>query len=202
MSALPERHMTAEEYLAWERASKTKHEYIRGDVIAFAGSTFAHAEIVQNLARLLYPLRRGQGCRTFTTEIRLRVGPATAYLYPDVMVICGEPEIADDQQDTVLNPTVIMEVLSRSTALIDRVKKFDLYTVIPSLHEYLLVAQDRTQIEQFVRQSDGKWLYAKVSASDTEIELPSLNAVLKLADVYENVTLTETDNDDVSDGLI
>jgi Uma2 family endonuclease len=123
----------------------------------------------------------------------VRIGKARAYTYPDILVICGKPHVADDQQDTVLNPTVIIEVLSPSAAMIDRVKTFDVYTSIPSLQEYLLVAQDSATIEQFVRQSDGKWLYSKVTGLETEIVLPSINVTLKLADVYEDVSLPAAD---------
>jgi Uma2 family endonuclease len=193
--------MTAEEYLAWERTSATKHEYFSGEIIDFAGTSLDHAAIVRNLiVALTLQLRQGP-CRTFSTDVRLRIGHGTAYVYPDVMIICGEPAVADDQQDTALNPAVIIEVLSPSTEMVDRAKKFAHYTALPTLQEYVLVTQDTAQIEQYVRQADGKWLYSKTRGLDAVVTLASVNADLRLADVYENVELGN-DADAPIDGIV
>lgn len=188
MPALPNsRNMTEEEYLVFERASDAKHEFFNGEIIDLAGTSVNHAQLVQNISSLLYIQGRAHGCRTFTTDVRLRIGVGNTYTYPDIIVICGTLEYSDRQQDTLLNPTVIMEVLSPSTEIIDRVRKFAQYTSIPTLQEYLLVTQTSRQIEQYVRQSDGRWLYAKLTAVDAQIALPSLNCILRLDDIYENV---------------
>lgn len=202
MSAAPNRNMTADEFLAWEIASDAKHEFIDGDIIAFAGASPNHAQITHNLSGILYNRLRKGGCRTYVADIRVRVGKPRAYTYPDLVIACGELRFADNEQGTLLNPTVIVEVLSPSTAMIDRVKKFDLYTALPSLQEYLLVAQDHTQIEQFVRQPDGKWLYAKVNAANAKLFLPSIDVILEFVDVYENVILPVTNLNDESEDLI
>lgn len=202
MSAIPNRPMTAEEFLAWEIANDTKHEFIDGDVIAFAGASPNHAQIAHNLSGIFYNRLRKSGCRTYVADMRVRVGKSRAYTYPDLVIACGELKFADDEQGTLLNPTVIVEVLSPSTAMIDRVKKFDLYTAIPSLQEYILVAQDRMQIEQFVRQPDGKWLYAKVNASNAKLTLPSIDVILEFVDVYENVAPSDSDGANEPDDLV
>lgn len=193
--------MTPDEYLTWERASDTKHEYYAGEIIDFAGASLNHGQIVENLSGIFYVQLRGKGCRSFSSDVRVRVGKIRAYLYPDLFVVCGTPVTADDQQDTVLNPALIIEVLSPSTEARDRLKKFDLYWSIPSVQEYLLVAQDAASIEQFTRQADGKWLYARASSDlGAEIALPSIGCVLKLRDVYEFVALPASADDDTVTG--
>lgn len=186
--------MTAEDYLAWERASPTKHEYFSGEVVAFAGASIDHAQIVLNIASLLHIQGRGQGCRTLTNDIRVRVGAVKAYTYPDILIVCGEMQFADEQKDTLLNPTVIIEVLSPSTTMIDRVQKLDLYTSLPSLQEYLLVAQHKPQIDQYVREADGSWRYKQYRVLDAELVLPSVGCAFSVSKVYENVTLTTEDS--------
>ena len=190
MSTLPDKQrMTADQYLAFERASETKHEYFDGDIIDYAITNVSHAQLVQNISGLLYLHGRAQGCLTFTTDLRVRIGKARAYTYPDVIVICGEPQFADDQQDTLLNPTIIFEILSPSTEVIDRVRKFANYTALSSLQSYLLVTQDGPQLEQYTRQIDGRWLYSKVTTLADDIVLPSVNCTFRLEDIYENVRL-------------
>jgi Uma2 family endonuclease len=194
MSAIPNRRLTADEFLAWKRTSESKHEYFDGEIVDFAGTSLDHTRIVQNIVGNFYNQLRGGNCQTFATDIRVRVGKTRAYTYPDILVICGELQVADDQQDTVLNPTVIIEVLSPSTAMTDRVKKFDLYTSLPTLQEYILVNQDRATIEQYVHQADEKWLYTRMTELGNELALPSIGCTLKLTDVYERVSLTADDN--------
>lgn len=207
MSALPKSQpqpplrMTAEEYLAWERESPTKHEYFNGEIVAFAGASPDHVQIVHNLSGIFYTQRRKSQCRTFASDLRVRLGTANAYSYPDLVLVCGAMHFADDQNDTLLNPTAIIEVLSPSTEMVDRAKKFAHYTALPTLQEYLLVAQDTAQIEQYVRQADGKWLYSKTMGLDAMLTLSSVNADLRLADVYEDVELS-SDADEPTDGLV
>lgn len=200
MSALPEnRRMTADEYLAFERASDTKHEFFNGEIIDFAGTSRNHAQLVQNFAGLLYMHARAKGCLTFTTDLRVRIGKARAYTYPDVVVVCGEPQFADDQEDALLNPTIIFEVLSPSTEIVDRVRKFTHYTSLPSLQEYLLVSQSHPHIEQYTRQSDGRWLYSRVTTLADQLTLLSANCTLNFTDIYENVRLNPDQLDEDED---
>jgi len=194
MSTLPQRRMSGAEFLAWERASTEKHEFFEGEIVDFVGTSVDHAQIVHNLSGNFYNQLRKSQCRTYSTDIRVRVGKAKAYTYPDIVIACGALQFADDQQDTLLNPTVIIEVLSPSTVMVDRVKKFQSYTALPSLQEYLLVAQDSAVIEQYQRQTDGSWRYVKTTGIMAAVTLPSVNATLKLGDVYENVSLADDDN--------
>jgi Uma2 family endonuclease len=121
--------------------------------------------------------------------MRVRVPATGSYTYPDVVVACGEPEFEDDYLDTLLNPVVIIEVLSASTASYDRIKKFGYYRTIDSLDEYLLVAQDEYKIEQYVKQPDGRWLLADIKSLEATAEMPSIQCMLPLADVYDKVSL-------------
>jgi Uma2 family endonuclease len=179
--------MTPEEYLAFERASETKHEYFDGEIIDFAGASLNHIQLVQNLGGLFYVHGRAQGCRSFPTDLRLRIGKGRSYTYPDVVVVCGELQLTEDQKDTLLNPTIIFEVLSNSTEDIDRGRKFLQYTALPSLQEYILVSQDRPLIEQYTRQPDGSWRYINVTDLTDQLTLPSANCTFSLSDIYENV---------------
>jgi Uma2 family endonuclease len=196
MSLLPNnRHMTAEEYLVFERASDTKHEFFDGELIDLAWINIDHAQLVHNISGLLYTQRRLQGCLTITNNLRIRIGKARAYTYPDVPVICGEPQFADEQKDVLLNPTIIFEILSPSTEVIDRVRKFAYYLELPSLQSYLLVTQDHPQIEHYIRQTDESWVYSKVSTLADQVTLPSANCTLRLEEIYENVRLSHDQPD-------
>jgi Uma2 family endonuclease len=123
----------------------------------------------------------------YSSDLRLRVAPNGLYTYPDVMVICGGPQFADDRKDTVVNPVLIVEVLSESTEAYDRGKKFEQYRALPSLREYLLVAQDAPRIEQYTRQPDDRWLLSETSGGDTCIQLASVDCVLPLAGIYDQI---------------
>jgi Uma2 family endonuclease len=201
MSALPEnRRMTAEEYLAFERASDTRHEYFNGEVIAFAGASVNHVRLVQNISSLLYIHALPQGCETFPTDLRVRINKTRAYTYPDIVVVCGEPKFADDQQDTLLNPTILIEVLSPSTEMVDRVKKLAQYRALPSLQEYILVSQNRAYIEQYTRQSEEQWVYTAVTELTAKLTLQSANCTFDLTEIYKNVRF-EPDQPEEDDGI-
>ncbi|MBX3085529.1 MAG: Uma2 family endonuclease [Anaerolineae bacterium] len=188
MSAPPEnRRMTADEYLAFERASDTKHEFFNGEIIDFAGASVNHTRIIRNMVTLLHTHGRSQGCEVFTADLRVRVGRARAYTYPDIVVACRELRFADDQEDTLVNPTILIEVLSPSTEMTDRGRKFTQYTTLSSLQEYILISQARPQIEQFARQADGSWRYTKITTLDEHLTLPSANCTFNLTDIYEDV---------------
>lgn len=188
MVALSHKQWTAEDYLAFERASADKHEFIDGRVYLMAGASENHNLITANLIIALGSQLRGRPCKLYPSDMRVRIS-AKDYHYPDVSVICGDAHIEDDEQDTLLNPTLIVEVLSPSTEQFDRGKKFENYRSLPSLHEYVLIAQNRPHIEHYVRQGDGTWLYSEVKPLDTpsEISLPSVGCTLTLVDVYDKV---------------
>jgi len=188
MSALPEKRWTVEEYLAFERASEERHEFINGQIYLMSGASRKHNLIVFNLALALGNQLRGKGCETYLNEMRVKIPSTNNYTYPDVTIVCGEDaELEDDEFDTLLNPILIVEVLSPSTENYDRGKKFQSYRTLASLREYVLVSQDKQQIEHYIRQDDGQWLLSDTTDIDAIVTLPSINCTLKLADVYENI---------------
>ncbi len=187
MSALPKTSITPEEYLAAERAAETKSEYIDGEVYAMSGASREHTTIAFNIAGELRPQLRGRRCGGHLSDRRVGVG-SHAYLYPDVVVVCGEAQYEGDQLDTLLNPTLIIEILSPSTAAFDKGEKFDLYRALDSLQEYLLVAQDRCHIIHYVRQGDNTWLLSETRDMNARLDLPSIGCTLPVAEVYDNVT--------------
>ncbi len=150
--------MTAPDYLQIERAAENKSEFRDGEIFAMAGGTFAHSAIAANMLRQLGNKLEGRPCVPCTSDLRVKIEMAGAYAYPDVSVVCGERQFEDERRDTLLNPTVIVEILSDSTESYDRGRKFELYRRIPSLREYLLVSQRAPHIEQFIRQPNGGWL--------------------------------------------
>ncbi len=183
------RHVTPEEYLAFERAAESKNEYFDGEIIAMTGASRAHNLIMANLIAELRQRLRGKPCEVYPSEMRVRIPSANAYTYPDVAVVCGEPQFEDGHVDTLLNPTLLIEVLSKSTASYDRRVKSGYYRTLPSLAEYLLVAQDEYHIAQHTKQSDGRWLLADIRGQEGRVDLPSVGCALSLSDVYERVKI-------------
>ncbi|MGB9182213.1 MAG: Uma2 family endonuclease [Pyrinomonadaceae bacterium] len=189
MSSQPITYLTPEEYLAIERKAEYKNEYLDGAVVAMTGASRKHNLITLNIAREISRQLRGRPCEAYANDMRVRVPSTRLYTYPDVAVVCGEPQFEDDFVDTLLNPTLIVEVLSESTEAYDRGKKFGLYRTIESLAEYLLVAQDEYRIEQYVKQPDGRWLLSDYRTLDDVVELTSIQCQLALQEVYDKVAL-------------
>ena len=188
MSTLPRNFLTEEQYLELDRAAEYKSEYYDGEMFAMAGADLAHGRVVMNTGAAVHTQLRGTPCQGLATNMRVRVGSAARYAYPDLIVVCGKPEVLDHRQDILTNPTVIIEVLSPSTADFDRGFKFVAYTGIPSLRQYVLIATDRASIEVFTRQPDGLWAPpAKAARLEDSIELESIGCRLSLTDVYERV---------------
>lgn len=180
--------LTPEEYLAFERASETKHEYVAGEIVAMVGASRRH-NLIQSttLTSLNNPLVT-RPCEIYPSDMRVKVGALGVYTYPDITVVCGDVELEDAEQDTLLNPTVIIEILSPSTAPYDRGLKFHRYQLIPSLQDYLLIAQDRPLIEHFSRGDAGRWVLAQGASGGDQIQLPSIGCVLDLAEIYRKVS--------------
>jgi Uma2 family endonuclease len=185
-----------DEYLVMERAADMRHEYLDGDILAMAGESEAHADISVNVLTSFALQLRGTPCRARTKDTKVRSdripmpGQSTEGLfsYPDIVIICGNPEYADAFKDVVLNPTAIVEVLSPSTEAFDRGEKFTRYqTWNPTLREYVLVSQDQPQVEVFTRQSDGSWQYRRYTGLEASVALSSVPCTLKLADVYDRI---------------
>ena len=180
---------TPAEYLHLERAATYRSEYFRGEIFAMAGGSPQHSRIKTNVISQLNSRLKGQPCTTYDSDLRIKC-PTGLYTYPDASVICAELEFDDDQRDTVLNPTLLIEVLSKSTEAYDRGKKFDNYRTIPSLREYVLVSQDEPTIQRFLRNDDNTWTLTAVAGLDQTIPLRSIGIDLPLSEVYERVDFT------------
>ena len=191
MSQLAEHFITAADYLAMERQAEIKSEYLNGYIYAMSGASLKHNRIVAGLATVLGAQLRRKSCEPFFGDMRVKVSPTGLYTYPDVVVVCGEPQLEDQHLDTLLNPKVIIEVLSDSTEKYDRGDKFAHYRALESLTDYLLVAQNQPRIEHFARQNDGSWRYAVADGLDTEIEIATIGSTLRLAEVYERALFPE-----------
>jgi Uma2 family endonuclease len=186
MSSQPHGRLTSEEYLALERKAEQKSEYYEGELFAFAGASLRHNLIAGNVLATVHNQLRGGPCSAFTSDMRIAIPQTPHFTYADVVVVCGQPQLDDDFKDNLLNPIVIIEVLSPATESYDRGKKFESYQRIGSLMEYVLVSQDRPRIEEFLRQPDGRWLYSENSSQGT-IKLTSIDCELALNDIYEKV---------------
>jgi Uma2 family endonuclease len=187
MSSLPASFLSPAEYLEIERRAEYKSEYFRGEMFAMAGASLRHVTIVGNLVGELRQRLKGKRCGAYSTDLRLQVSPTGLYTYPDVMVICGEAQYADNRQDTVLNPGIIIEVLSESTRDYDRGRKFLYYRALPSLQEYLTVEQDSIHVEHSRRQQSGQWLLSEFEKREDSISLDSIGCVLPLTEIYDKV---------------
>ena len=193
MSTRPKPFLTPEQYLTSERAGDQKREYYQGEVFAMVGASFEHVGITANLVASLHGQLQGRPCRVFSSDLRVKVSRTGLYTYPDVGVVCDEPEFDDQHNDTLLNPKVIIEVLSPSTEGYDRGKKFAHYRTVESLVEYLLVSQDQPRVEQYIRQPNDDWLLHEAAELEETIHLRSIECDLKLSDVYANVELSESE---------
>jgi Uma2 family endonuclease len=187
MSTQAKTSLTPEEYLEIERKAERKSEYYQGEMFLLAGGSARHGLIAINLGRELSLELKAEPCTVYSSDVRLRVSPARFYTYPDIMVVCGEPQYADDQKDTLLNPVIIVEVLSDSTKDYDLGRKFEFYRSLPSLREYLTVAQDGPHIDHWTRQEENRWMLAEVNGLGQAIQLASIDCVLSLAEVYYKV---------------
>ena len=188
MSTQPTPRLTPAEYLTLERSAVIKGEYFDGEIFAMAGASRAHNLIVGNLVgELREQLRKGP-CEVYPSDMRVKVDRTGLYTYPDVVVVCDEPQFEDEHGDTLLNPTLLIEVLSESTEKYDRGKKSSHYRQLPSLQEYLLVSQEEPHLEHYARQDNEHWLLTEATGLETRIELPALQATIELSEVYARVT--------------
>jgi Uma2 family endonuclease len=190
MSTLSKPHIRPEEYLEQERKAGFKSEYCNGETFAMAGASIRHALIITNLVSEFGTRLRGGPCKVFSTDLRLAVSPAGPYTYPDVMVVCGKEELLDQKSDTLLNPILLIEVLSDSTKDYDRGEKFEQYRRLKSLREYWTVAQDKIHIEQHVRQHGQQWLLTEYfGANSHKLKSDALGIEIGVAEIYEGVDL-------------
>lgn len=179
--------MTEAEYLAIERASSTKHEMWNGEVFAMTGGTLIHAALAANLGSALVGAIGERKCLVLSSDAKVHVPLTRGFVYPDVSVVCGDAQTFDEHGDVLLNPVLVVEVLSESTERFDRGDKFAGYRSIPSLVDYVLVSQVARRIEVYTRQSTGGWLLQ--AYDDGDVVLPSLKATVSLDAVYRATTL-------------
>jgi Uma2 family endonuclease len=187
MTAQPNPYLTPEDYLAFERTSEEKHEYLAGNVYAMAGGSKRHNRIAGSTYASLYAQLRQRNCIVYPSDMRVKSVQTGLYTYPDITVVCRNEQFEDDTEDTLLNPTVIIEILSPSTEKYDRGKKFQQYRTILSLREYILIAQDDYHIERFARQADNTWVFSEAIGRHGAIELTTIHCTLLLEEVYEKV---------------
>jgi Uma2 family endonuclease len=184
MSSLPDYRVSPDEYLARERTAASRSEYLDGYIVAMSGGSEAHNVIAGNLVTLLNVHLRAKPCRVFPSDMKVHRMDTARYFYPDVTVVCGESRFVDDQRDVLLNPILVIEVLSDDTENFDRGTKFKSYLRLDSLIEYVLVSQTAPAVEHYVRQSAGDWLYSRVEGLDQEVTFTSVGLVAKLTDIF------------------
>lgn len=189
MAAKPKRkYISPEDYLAMESESSEKHEYFDGEIFDMAGASEEHATISSNInASLNFQLKK-RPCKSYQSDLRVFIPATGLYTYPDVIVVCGKPQLVENADlDTLVNPTLIVEVLSPSTADYDKGTKFDYYRTIESLREYVLVWQDKKRVARYAKQADGSWVLHDFIGEDAEIILGSIDCKLSIEDVYDKV---------------
>ena len=193
MSALPQyTGWTVEEYLDYERQADERHEFVAGKVYAMAGASERHNQITSALHFTLYGQLIERPCEVFQSDMRVQAAEAV-FFYPDLVMVCGEVQYTDAARDLLLNPTVVIEVLSPSTEDYDRGRKFKRYRGIASLQDYLLVAQSQPQVEHYARQGTDTWRLTDYTRPDDTLQLPSIGCTLRLSDVYRKVRFEDTD---------
>jgi len=189
MSTVPKSLITPDEYLQRERRAEFKSEYYRGETFAMAGASAEHNLIVSNCIVNIGSQLKKRPCRVYPSDLRLKVQATGLFTYPDVTVVCGEPQFEYDRGDVLTNPVLIIEVLSDSTEAYDRGAKFEMYRTIPSLQHYVLIAQDRISVESFTRTTGDEWILRASQELNGSIRLDTIDCDLSLAEVYDKVDL-------------
>jgi len=178
---------TEEQYLEIERNAEYKSEYFAGEMRAMKGANESHNLITVNLAANLSQQFRDRPCRVYSSDMRVSIPATGLYTYPDVIAVCGEPKFRDEQRDTLLNPNLVVEVLSPSTEAYDRGRKFEHYRSVGSMMEYLLVSSDRVHVDLYTRQADGRFLLTSAGDPSATLELESAGCRVTLSSLYEKV---------------
>ncbi|MEZ4658525.1 MAG: Uma2 family endonuclease [Caldilineaceae bacterium] len=191
MSAVAEL-ISPQEYLELERQSETKHEYIDGRMVEMPGASEVHNTIVSNIIISIGIQLRGRPGKVYSSDMRVRIPATDRYTYPDVVAITNKPALEEDEFDVLVNPAVIVEVLSDSTSNYDRGEKFQNYRTIETLQEYLMIYQDSPRVEHYVRQSDGQWLFSETTNVAEIVYIPTIECDLPLSEIYDDV---DFDND-------
>jgi Uma2 family endonuclease len=192
MTIVQESTLTAADYLVLERTADYKSEYIHGERRPMPGASQKHNLIATNILASLHAQLRTQPCEVYPSDMRIKVEATELITYPDISVVCGEPRFDDSHRDTLINPTILIEVLSPSTAAYDRGEKSENYRQISSLLAYLLVAQDRMHVEHYSRQPDGSWLFTEFKRPEDHLVLTAIQSELRLNEIYEKVTVAQS----------
>lgn len=188
MTAVAIKMYTEQEYLELERAAEYKSEYYRGEIFAMSGASRYHNRITENLSIEIGGFLKGKSCQSFSRDMRVHIPENTLYTYPDLIIVCGKPEFLDNQTDTLLNPSVIIEVLSPSTEGYDQGKKFQLYRSLRTLTEYVLIDSQEVRAEVFRKGSNGVWTLASEADNlEGSIHIGHIDLTLKMADIYAQV---------------
>jgi Uma2 family endonuclease len=194
MSAIQRPRLTLPDYDARERRNDFRSEFYNGQMFAMAGGSAVHSLIKTNAARELSSALKGKPCTAYDSDLRILIEATGLYTYPDLSIICGEIQFDGKLSNTAVNPTLLLEVLSESTEAYDRGKKFDHCRQIPTLREYVLVAQDRPHLERFQRNADDTWTLTVVSGLDRSITFPSVGVIVALAEIYHKVQFPAQDD--------
>ena len=192
MSTQPKAFLTPEQYLEIERKAEFKSEYYKGEMFAMAGAGSSHNLIAMNAGVLLNVQFRGRPCRVYGSDMRARVSQTGLYTYPDISAVCGRPRLEDDHVDTLLNPNLIIEVLSPSTEAYDRGRKFEQYRSIPSLMQYVLIASDRVSVDVYTRDQEDRWVLTSASKPEDIVQLMSVECTMRIADLYDKTDLLDS----------
>ncbi|CAK0771343.1 putative restriction endonuclease domain-containing protein [Gammaproteobacteria bacterium] len=185
MSAQPKPYFTPQAYLTWERQQDTRHEFVNGEIYAMTGASRPHNIVNGNTFAALHAQMRGRPCEVYSNDMRVKVSETGMYTYPDIVAACGEPLFEDAEVDTLLNPVLIIEILSESTERYDRGAKFLHYRTLPSLQDYVLVAQSECRVEHYARQAGNRWLLMEYQDLGETLSLTSVSCDLPLSGIYE-----------------
>lgn len=184
--------LSPDEFLEMEEKSDTKHEYYRGEIFNLAGASIAHNTIVSNCVSGLHTSFRNKSCRVYSNDLKVRIEAVDLFTYPDILVICGKPQLYKDRDDTVMNPVLIVEVLSESTKNYDRGEKFEFYRQIASLQDYILIDQYKLHVEHFSLGAENKWVLSEYSDRNDIVRAPAVDFDITLAAIYERVEFSKS----------
>ena len=191
MSSVPTPKLTPSEYLEIERAADFKSEFYHGEMFAMAGASRAHCLITNNLARLIGNKLASGLCETYSSDMRVKIDATGLYTYPDVVVVCDPPILEDQQGDTLVNPTILVEVLSKTTESYDRGMKSKHFRTIPSLRSHLLVSQSEPSIERYDLGEGGHWILTEISGLNATLSIPVIDCQIALSDIYTRIKFAE-----------
>lgn len=179
------KHITEAEYLSFERESQERHEYYKGEIYLMSGASFRHNVIEDNLRGTLHAFLKGKQCRSFGSNLRIHIPKNTLYTYPDILIVCDTPQFVDNEFDTLLNPAVLIEILSPSTGNYDRGAKFDLYREIETLKEYILIDSTSIHCIHYLRNPDSTWTLSEAKNLTDTFNINTIGLQLQLSQLYD-----------------